>query len=131
MMTPEQFKALRDAYPKRKGDQGWGAVRRQIPRHIENGESWEEMIRGAHNYRKFCAENQEDTRFIKQARTFYGPDLWWHEWQEMPDDSNDISLDDEAETLGLTRGDGEDDESLKRRIGIAETMRQYNIREAK
>lgn len=130
-MTPEQFKELRQAYPKRKGDNGWVECRNRIDTHLENGESWEEMLRGAHNYRKFCAENQEDTRFIKQARTFFGPNMWWLEWQEMPDDENTVSVDDEAEKLGLVRGEGEDDESLKRRIGIAQTMLQYNIREMK
>lgn len=36
-------------------------------------------------------------------------------------------LDDEAADLGLTRQDGESDESLKRRIGIAQTMKAYNM----
>lgn len=118
---------LRESYPKRKGHQNWQQCGERIARHLKNGESWDEMLIGAKNYRKLCAEENTEPCYISQATTFYGPKMLWTEYQEMDDCSNAPSLDDKAQDVGLTRADGESDEHLSGRIGIAMTRKAYAI----
>lgn len=123
-MLPEDWRQqLLKVYPKRNG-QGWQNAKRQILKHLENGESFEEMLRGADNYRKHIALSGE---FVRMAQTFFGPNLWWLEFQEDDEISNEFTLDDDAAQYGLTRADGESDESLRRRVGTAQTKKQYGI----
>ena len=65
-------------------------------------------------------------RFFRPVRTFFGPGEWWEEDYELPSDGSvELSLDQEAEQYGLVRQAGEGDESFKRRLGIAMTMKRY------
>ena len=119
---PDWRQQLREAYPKRQG-QGWTNVGKQIHKHIENGESWDEMLAGANAYRRYIAQTETEPAFIKMAATFFGPGLWWLEYDE--DEGNEITLDDQANEFNLIRQENENDESLKARIGVAMTKRQY------
>ena len=121
-MIPKDWqKQLSTAYPKRKG-QGWVKTGQQIEKHIKDGQDFDEMLIGANNYRKHCATSGE---FVRMAQTFFGPNLWWLEFQDDDDDTNEITLDDTARDCGLERQEGEGDESLTRRIGISMTNRKY------
>ena len=123
-MLPDDWqKQLSAVYPKRKG-QGWQNAKRQILQHLKNGESFDEMLRGSDNYRKHIAVSGE---FVRMAQTFFGPNMWWLEFLDDEEVENEYTLDDEASKYGLTRGENESDESLKRRIGTAQTKRQYGI----
>lgn len=124
MELPKDWRQqLLKAYPKRNG-QGWMRAKAQIERHLQNGESWDEMVLGANNYRKHIAVSGE---FVRMAQTFFGPNMWWLEFLESENCSNEITLDDEAGEYGLVRGDGESDESLKKRIGTAQTKSKYGL----
>ena len=120
-LPPDWRKQLQAVYPKRKG-QGWIKAGKQLEKHLENGESWDAILRGSDNYRRHCAASGE---FVRMAQTFFGPNMWWLEFQDDDTESNELTLDDTAKDCGLTRADGESDESLKRRIGIAQTKRLY------
>ncbi len=120
MLPPDWFEQLRAAYPRRKG-QGWVAAKRQILKHLDNGESFDEILKGTHCYRRYIAESGE---FVRMARTHFGPQMFWLEFDD-DDCSNEITLDDTAGDCGLTRAEGEDNESLNKRIGIAQTKAMY------
>ena len=112
---------LSKVYPKRNG-QGWVNAKRQILKHLSEGEDFEEMLLGADNYRKYIAESGE---FVRMAQTFFGPQMFWTEFQELVVTENEITLDDTAKELGLERQENESDESLNGRIGIAQTKKLY------
>ncbi len=123
-MLPKDWRQqLQSAYPKRMG-QGWLNAKRQIQIHLEAGELFDEMVQGANNYRVHCAESGE---FVRMAQTFFGPNMWWLEFLDDESCENVITLDDEAKSQGLIRSDGESDNSLKDRIGTAQTKAMYPV----
>lgn len=77
-VTPEQRLALKEAYPKRaKGNAyAWPAAFKQCEKRMSEGYSFDELLEGTKNY---CAGTKADgsygTCYVKQASTFYGPDL--------------------------------------------------------
>ena len=82
------------------------------------------MLVGADNYRRHCAATGE---YVRMAQTFFGPNMWWLEFQDDEDAVNEVTLDDTARECGLARGEGESDESLTGRISVAQTKRLHNI----
>ena len=120
MLPTDWRQQLSKVYPKRNG-QGWVNAKRQILVHLKEGESWEEMLLGADNYRKYIVESGE---FVRMAQTFFGPNMWWTEFQESVGE-NEITLDDTAKDLNLERQENESDASLNSRIGIAQTNKLY------
>ena len=105
-------KQISAVYPKRNG-QGWIKTGEQIAKHLADGESFEEMLLGADNYRKCCAVEETEPRFIKMAQTFFGPNMWWLEFLECETAENELTLDDKAAEYDIKRQEGEDDASLK------------------
>ena len=111
-------------YPKRRG-QGWIKAEEKIREHLKNGHgTFEEMLKGANNYRKYIAESGE---YARMAQTFFGPNQWWTEFMDDEEIENELTLDDEAERYDLTRAENESDESLRNRVGTAQTKAQYGI----
>ena len=123
-LPPDWRKQLQAVYPKRNG-QGWIKAGEKIEEHLANGESFEEMLRGADNYRKCCAKEGTEPQYIRMAQTFFGPNMWWLEFMELEDAENELTLDDEAAEYGIQRQENEGDDSLKVRLGVAMTKRQY------
>ncbi len=122
-MIPKDWRQqLQAVYPRRRG-QGWIMAGKQIAKHLDNGESFDEMLKGADNYRRYIAESGE---FVRMSKTFFGPNMWWLEYDDA-DCSNEVTLEDTASDCGLTRAENETDESLKRRIGVAITKREYGL----
>ena len=121
---------LKKVYPKRVGGQGWGHLKRRIPVLIDAGESFEDLLDSAKKYAASMeATRQTNTPFVMQARTFFGPGEWWLEDYELPTDGSvELTLDQTAKKFNLVRGDGESDASLRKRIGIAETTRMYELK---
>jgi hypothetical protein len=120
-LPPDWRKQLQAVYPKRNG-QGWVKAGQQIQKHLQDGESFDDMLIGADNYRKHCAVSGE---FVRMAQTFFGPNMWWLEFMEFEDEKNELTLDDKAAEYGLKRQDGEDDNSLNTRLGVAMTREKY------
>ncbi len=118
---------IRRAYPKRVGGQGWGHLRKRVPALIQQGESFESLLDGVRRYAALMkATGQEKTPYVKQACTFFGPGEWWLEDYDLPDDGSvQLTVDQEAEKYGLQRQEGESDESLRRRVGVAQTKAMY------
>ena len=123
MIPPDWFEQIRAEYPKRKG-QGWINAKRQIEKHLANGESFDAMLRGTINYRRYCATSGE---FVRMARTHFGPSMFWLEFQDNDTCENEITVDDEAADVGLIRAPFESDEVLQRRIAIAQVNKQYKL----
>ena len=127
-MLPTDFlDQIKAVYPKRVGGQGYGHVKKRIPQLIQAGETWEGLLEGAKRYAALMdATGQTRTPYVMQARTFYGPGEWWLEDYELPTDGSvQLTLDQEAAQHDLIRQDGESDESLKRRMGVAMTKARY------
>lgn len=83
-LPADYLEQIRAVYPKRSGDHGWQVVRTLIPRAITAGHSWERIINGAKAYAVHCQrKGMVGTEFVKQARTFFGPDAWFDEWADM------------------------------------------------
>lgn len=123
MLPSDWRQQLQKVYPKRRG-QGWVKTGQQIERHIKNGEDFATMLRGADNYRRHCATSGE---YVRMAQTFFGPNMWWLEFQDNDVCENELTLDDMAGECGLNRGEGESDESLSSRIGTAQTKAMYSV----
>lgn len=121
------FDQLRKTYPKRLGGQGWGFLRKKIPQLIDSGHSFADLMAGVKRYRALMdATNTTGTPYVMQARTFFGPGEWWLEDYDLPTDGSvKLTLDQEAGKYGLTRQTGESDESLARRVGVAQTKAMY------
>jgi hypothetical protein len=84
MLPADWFEQLQGIYPKRQGDQGWAKVKKLVPRRIDEGHEWNDILKGATNYRIHCGRQQMiGTPFVKQACTFVGPDCWFEEWALM------------------------------------------------
>jgi hypothetical protein len=74
---------LRAIYPKRTGGQGWGALPRLVHRALAAGATWPQLLAGAASYARYCSrEGLIGTGYVKQVRTFFGPDNWWQESYE-------------------------------------------------
>jgi hypothetical protein len=127
-MLPEDWlDQIRQHYPKRAGGHGWGHLKKRIPELIRVGHDFEEMLEGVKRYAALqLAIGNVGTPYVMQARTFFGPGEWWLEDYDLPTDGSvELTLDQQAEQYGITRQEGEGDESLKKRLGIAMTMKKY------
>lgn len=120
-LPPDWRDQLKAVYPKRKG-QGWLEAKKQILKHLKNGESFEEMLQGAKNYRRHVALTGEH---VRMAQTFFGPTMWWTEFLDDEDTTNELTLDDQCREYGIERQPKESDTKLKKRLGIAMTNRMY------
>lgn len=80
MLPSDWLEQIKKEYPKRWGDQGWVHVRSLVPRALTLGATWEKILAGTRAYNRYCIErNIVGTEFVKQARTFYGPQQLWAE----------------------------------------------------
>ena len=120
MLPPDWKQQLLKVYPKRQG-QGWVNTEKWITKHLEAGEDFEAMLSGANSYRRYIATSGE---FVKMAQTFFGPSKFWLEFDD-EDCANEVTLDDEAQQFDIKRQQGEGDEHLKKRLGVAMTKKQY------
>lgn len=127
---------LRAAYPKRRGDQGWGAVRRLVPRAVADGATFDQLLTGAKHYAKHCdREGLTGTPMIKQAATYFGRDCWWEEWQvpqltpaEVAEERRWADLQKRAEALGFKEVDRSRGLSVaEHAIRMAEDARKTNV----
>lgn len=84
MSLPENWlEELQKIYPRRTGGQGWGALPRLIQKILARGGTWPQLLAGAKSYRNHCdREGLTGTSYVRQARTFFGPDDWWNESYE-------------------------------------------------
>jgi hypothetical protein len=83
-LPPDWLQILKAEYPARRGGNGWAYVARRIPHLIDDGYSWDEMLRGVRNYRVLCGRDGKiGTVYVQQARTHFGPDLWFTEYAAM------------------------------------------------
>ncbi len=124
MLPSDWLKQIRAVYPRRNNGQGWGNVKKLVPELIKKGESFEDLLDGAKRYGEFCAATNE--KYVRMAQTFFGPGEWWLEDYDIPrDGSVELTMDQQAEDLGIKRQPGESDESFSHRFGIAQTQRMY------
>lgn len=78
------WEQLKREYPKRLGDNGWIAVRTLVPRALSQGATWDRVLAGTRAYRSHCEkEGIVGTAFVKQAKTFFGPSMYFDEWADM------------------------------------------------
>jgi hypothetical protein len=75
---PEDWlKQIQVVYPRRRGGQGWGYVKKRIPELVRQGEEFDDLLAGAKSYGDYCCATNE--QYVRMARTFFGPDEWWME----------------------------------------------------
>lgn len=73
--APPEFAAIKAIYPKRAGDQGWPKALRAINARLNEGITWDELTDGARRYAEYVrVTGSENTPYVKQAATFFGPD---------------------------------------------------------
>ena len=102
-MLPDDFLAqLKAVYPKR-ADHGWVAVERQIRKWVANGQDFAAMLAGAKAYAIQSMRDGTEARFIKMARTFFGPDMWWVEFAELATSQRAEHLKTRARQLGFAQ----------------------------
>ncbi len=113
MLPPDYLKQLKEAYPKRDGNNVWSAVPRLIATYAPDAD-WNEMLLGTQNYYRHCGRKAMiGSEYVMQAKTFYGRDLHWQEWatldlrtpQQIAEDTRWRQLEDRARALGFTTVD--------------------------
>lgn len=79
--VPEDWlQILRQEYPRRYGGNGWQALKKIVPARLSEGYTWEQLLEGTKGYKKYCIKTGLiGTVYVKQARTFFGPDCWFDE----------------------------------------------------
>ena len=84
-LPPDWLEQLRAIYPRRDGHQGWMQVRTVAPRALTAGATWERMLAGTKAYRAHCERKGiTGTDFVAQAKTFFGPQMLFDEYADMP-----------------------------------------------
>lgn len=83
--TP-QFEEAWSVYPKRSGSNPKRAAFKAWNARLKDGGSPPDLLAGTRRYAAWCdAEGQTGTRFVMQARTFFGPEEHWREtWEIKP-----------------------------------------------
>lgn len=77
-----------NGYPKRSGGNSRAAALRAWRASIGRGVTPAEMVAGVIRYKAFTrAVGSENTPFVKQASTFFGPDEHWRDDWEIPADA--------------------------------------------
>jgi len=129
MLPPDWLTQIKAEYPLRKGAYGWYDLERHIRARITDF-TWDEIIEGTKRFRKFAVEDEIwGTCFVMQPVRFYGRGCYFMEdWAIESGPAPVILLDVQAEKYGIVRADSESDESLKRRIGVAQTRKMYNVK---
>jgi hypothetical protein len=130
MLPDNWFELLKNEYPKRPGGQGWGSVKKLVPRAIQSGATWDEILAGTKAYKKWVqSSGKAGTEYIRMAQTFFGPGEWWAEEYEVEAEVVKTDWNAVAEDLGIpVRQEGEEMEAFRRRIGVATVAKERRLR---
>lgn len=72
-------------YPKRAGGNSKAAARKAWAARLKAGASADDMLDGVKRYAAYCAAtSREGTQFVRQASTFFGPDLHFEDDFDIP-----------------------------------------------
>lgn len=72
---PDDFEATWRTYPKRSGGNPKRSAFKAWSARIKDGATTDEILLGVERYRKFvAATGKQNTQFVMQAATFFGPD---------------------------------------------------------
>ena len=124
-LPDDWLEQIKQHYPKRKGSYGWWELERHVKARL-NQFTWEQIDKGTRRYRNFAIlEDIYGTSFVMQPIRFYGTGCYFMEDWQTEIESAQLNVDDTAQEHGLTRAEGESDESLNKRIGIAQTRKLY------
>lgn len=87
---PDNFEACWELYPNRSGGNPKKAAYRAWRARVRNGADPEELEEGTRRYAEHVRrEGMEGGRYVKQAKTFYGPDEWFREEWASETSAND------------------------------------------
>ena len=79
------FERAWTTYPKRAGNNPKPSALKAFQATVRRGGNIEEMIQGVRRYAEYIrAVGNDGTRFVLQARTFFGPDEHWREAWTLP-----------------------------------------------
>jgi len=78
---PDSFERFWAAYPRRISKK---AAYRKWQATLRKGATPEELVEAARRYTNYCEATETETRFIKYASTFLGPDEHWREEWTVP-----------------------------------------------
>lgn len=103
---PEEFDAIFAAYP-RKGDTDKSGAFKAWSARLKEGVSPDVIAEGVARYAAYCTANCTENNFIKQPKTFFGPDRHFlNEWRisvsavtQSPQDQRRQAI---AKSLGMT-----------------------------
>lgn len=104
MQLPNDWlEVLKKEYPSRDGDNGWVHVRTLVPRAVMTmGVRWDRILAGTRAYKAHCdRKGLTGTELVKQAKTFYGPAMYFDEWADMQPVKSAQESRDEAKWLKL------------------------------
>ena len=83
--SPEVFNRAWAALPRREESDSKPAAWRSFQARVKQGVNPEEMAAGAERYGAYCdATGKSGTAFVKQGKTFFGPDRWFEGEYEIP-----------------------------------------------
>lgn len=71
-LPTDWWDVLQKEYPRRYGPTGWIQVRVMIPRAIQMGHTWEQILGGTRAYKIYCDDTQiTGTEKVQMPKTFY------------------------------------------------------------
>lgn len=81
----DDFEHAWKLYPKRSGGNSKAAARKAWQARLKAGVSADDMIDGVERYAAYCnATGRTGTQYVRQAATFFGPDLHFEERFDIP-----------------------------------------------
>lgn len=85
MLFEEVFEQAWTIYPKRAGGNSKAAARKAWNARVKSGVDPEDMLAGTQRYAAYClATGRVGTQFVRQAATFFGPDLHFEDEFDIP-----------------------------------------------
>lgn len=84
--SPE-FETFWGIYPRREGKRAaWRAWQARLKQHVQPAM----LIRAATHYAAYCTAQHTESRFVKQAKTFLGPDAPYDDWVTLRVEPNPV-----------------------------------------
>lgn len=79
------WQRIRDAYPRRRGGQGWREAETRYRSAVKKGAAPSDILAGVEAYARYIrAIDREDTQFVKSAEAWFGKYQGWTEDWTVP-----------------------------------------------
>ena len=129
-VSDADIQLLKAQYPKLAGEQSWDKAKSALQDRLKEGYEMPEILAGVKRYKRFCdLEGRTETKYVKFASTFFGPDkhflgLWAPSRSGTDGSPTSPTIEDLPEDQRCKRPN-ESDAEFDKRIANALTLQKY------